>query len=59
MKDLFRKKTPLKLKEERFATLMRKSYKVSLKDPVKSDKLKYQASKIYKDIQRLSLKSAK
>lgn len=57
MKDLFRRKKPLELKEERYSFLMRKSFNVALKDPEKSEKVKYQADKIFKDIQILSMES--
>lgn len=57
MKNLFRRKSALQLKQERYAELMRKSYDVALKDPGKSDKVKFQANKIFKDIQILSLES--
>lgn len=37
---------------------MRKSYKIALKDPEKSERIHEQAEKIYEEIQYLSLKIA-
>ena len=57
MKNPFRKKSTFEKKEEHYAALMRKSYNTALKDPVKSDKIKFNAEKKFKDIQILSLES--
>lgn len=58
MKDIFRKKTRLEKLKARYTELMRKSFKASLKDQEKSEKVRKQAQEIYEEIQYLSVKYA-
>ena len=55
MLSWFRKKSRIEILEERYTSLMRRSFETSVKDSAKSEKMHRQADKILQEIQFLSL----
>jgi len=51
----FRKKSKIEKLKKKYTFLMKQSFKTSLKDREKSDKIHRQADKIFKEIQYYSL----
>jgi hypothetical protein len=56
MNKLFKRKSKLDLLKNRYSSLMRKSYKMALKDPDESDRVHKQADKVYQEIEYLTFK---
>ncbi|MDT0555946.1 Lacal_2735 family protein [Patiriisocius hiemis] len=54
----FKSKEKLERLKERYTYLMRKSYKVALKDERESDRIQQRAKEIFDEIKYLSLKNA-
>ncbi|PKA82209.1 hypothetical protein ATE92_0335 [Ulvibacter sp. MAR_2010_11] len=52
----FKRKTRLERLKERYAQLMKKSYRTALTNKSKSDKLHRQAAKVFEEIQYYTLK---
>lgn len=55
MLSRFKRKSKLEKLKDRYASLMRKSFKIALKNPDKCDYFHSQADKIYEKIKFLSL----
>lgn len=55
MFNWFRKKTKVEKLKDRYALLMKKSYNTALSDLKKSEKVHYQADKLFQEIKYLSL----
>lgn len=54
----FKSKGKVERLKERYTQLMRKSYKVALKDEKESDRIQQKAKEIFDEIKYLSLKNA-
>jgi len=51
----FRKKSRIEKLKERYTSLMKRSYETALKDTDKSEKIHYEADKLFQEIKYLSL----
>ena len=58
MYNWFRKKSRIEQLKERYRLLMKRSFELSSKDPVKSEKAHQQADRIFQEIQYLSFRKA-
>ncbi|MEM0518584.1 MULTISPECIES: Lacal_2735 family protein [Aequorivita] len=58
MYNLFRRKTRIELLKERYRSLMKRSFELSVKNPEKSEKAHQQADKLLQEIQYLSIMHA-
>lgn len=51
----FRRKSKIEILKERYTLLMKKSYEIALRDCKKSEKMHYQANKIFQEIKYLTI----
>ncbi|MFC7358380.1 Lacal_2735 family protein [Jejudonia soesokkakensis] len=58
MSPWFRNNSRIEILKKKYTSLMRKSYKMALKDPEESERAHEEAEKIYEEIQYLNLKLA-
>ncbi|QIE60547.1 Lacal_2735 family protein [Rasiella rasia] len=58
MSGWFSKKSRLERLQQKYAELMKKSFKVALKDTKESDKMQQKAYEIYSEIKHLTLQRA-
>ncbi|AFL79912.1 hypothetical protein Aeqsu_0399 [Aequorivita sublithincola DSM 14238] len=52
----FRRKSKVEILKEKYTSLMRRSFEMSIKDSAKSERLHSQADKLFREIQYLSLR---
>lgn len=58
MSNWLKRKSRLEKLEQKYAELMRKSFKVALKDKGESEKVQKQAYKVFNEIKHLTLQNA-